>query len=91
MLGRMVGAGAATDGQPIDSQDAAELATGPLGFGWSHSYNLSLSANADGTYTARLSDRRTEVYTPDGAGGFTPPYGSRNTLVDNGDGTYGYI
>lgn len=73
-----------------NSQDAAALTDGPLGFGWTHSYNLSLSSNSDGTYKLRLEDGRIEHYTPRGAGRFDPPEGSRDRLEQNGDGSFSW-
>lgn len=61
---------------------------GPLGFGWSHSYNTALTVNPDATVTIRWGDGKTETWTPDGMGGFTQQYGVFDTLIDNGDGTY---
>lgn len=68
-----------------NSQDAQD---GPLGFGWNHSYNSNLAVNADTSVTIRWGDGRTETWTPDGSGGFTPQYGIFDSLIDNGDGTY---
>ena len=68
-----------------NSQDDTD---GPLGFGWNHSYNSVLTVNADSTVTIRWGDGRTETWTPDGGGGYTPQYGVFDTLIDNGDGTF---
>lgn len=59
---------------------------GPLGYGWSHNYNVTLAVNTSVTIT--WGDGKTETWTPDGSGGFTPQYGVFDTLTDNGDGTY---
>ncbi len=61
---------------------------GPLGFGWGYTYNAKLTVNADSTVTIRWSDGKTQSWTPDGTGGFTPQYGVFDTLIENGDGTY---
>lgn len=63
-------------------------ADGPLGWGWTHAFMVRLAANADGSRTVTLEDGHTEIYSPDGAGGFTPPYGLWNRLTANGDGSH---
>ena len=68
-----------------NSQDAVD---GPLGFGWDHAYNSTVTINGDSTVTIRWGDGKTETWMPDGLGGYTPQYGVFDTLVNNGDGTY---
>ncbi|MBU1737106.1 MAG: chitobiase/beta-hexosaminidase C-terminal domain-containing protein [Proteobacteria bacterium] len=68
-----------------NSQDGTD---GPLGFGWTHNYNISLSIGGSGEVIVRWGDGRTEVWSPDGGGGFTPMYGVFSTLIDNGDSTF---
>jgi len=68
-----------------NSQDES---TGPLGYGWTHSYNISMTEETGGNVTVRWGDGRTESWGPDGAGGYIPRYGVFNTLVKNGDGTF---
>ena len=60
----------------------------PLGFGWGHTYDVALTVDADSNVTIRWGDGKTETWSPDGLGGFTPQYGVFDTLIDNGDGTY---
>ena len=60
----------------------------PLGYGWTHSYHVRLAEDAGGIVTITWGDDRTETYTPDGSGGYTPQYGVFDTLSDNGDGTF---
>lgn len=69
-----------------NSQDAA---TGSLGAGWTHSYNLTVAENTtDNTATVRLDDGHEEVYDKTGAN-YTPKYsGVYNKLVKNADNTY---
>jgi RHS repeat-associated protein len=55
-----------------NSQDPVD---GPLGFGWNHNFNLSISSDISNNLTIRWGDGRTETYNPDGAGGFTPVAG----------------
>ena len=59
----------------------------PLGYGWTHSYNVRLDEEA-GIVTITWGDARTESFTPDGAGGYTAQYGVFDTLAENGDGSY---
>lgn len=69
-----------------NSQAAAkDSADDSLGFGWTHSYDIRLDVSS-GTITH--GDGRTETWTPDGLGGYTPQYGVFDTLINNGDGTY---
>ena len=60
----------------------------PLGYGWSHSYQARKSEKPDGTIRITWGDGRTETFSPDGSGGYTPQYGVFDTLTDNGDGTF---
>ena len=60
----------------------------PLGYGWTHSYQVHLAEETGGIVTLTWGDGHTETHTPDGAGGYTPQYGVFDTLTDNGDGTY---
>lgn len=68
-----------------NSQDETD---GPLGFGWNHSYNVRLTVNPDSTVTIRWGDGKTETWSPDSSGGYTPQYGVFDTLINNGDGTF---
>jgi len=61
---------------------------GPLGYGWNHTYDVVLTEDADSNVTIRWADGKTQTWTPDDSGGFTPQYGVFDTLTDNGDGTY---
>jgi len=61
---------------------------GPLGFGWNHTYNSTLTVNGDSTVTIRHGDGKTQTWTPDGSGGYTPQSGVFDTLINNGDGTF---
>ena len=68
-----------------NSQDAQD---GPLGYGWSHTYNTTLAVNVQGTVTVRWGDGKVETWTQDGSGGFIPQQGLFDTLIDHGDGNY---
>lgn len=68
-----------------NSQDATD---GPLGFGWSHGYNASLSVDIAGIVMLRWGDGKTETYAPNGSGGYTPQYGVFDTLTAGSGGAY---
>lgn len=76
-----------------NSREASQAgaAGAPLGYGWTHSYRVRLVEDAGGIVTLTWGDGRTETYSPDGSGGYTPQYGVFDTLVDNGDGTFTLI
>jgi RHS repeat-associated protein len=60
---------------------------GRLGFGWTDSYNMSLSTTGN-TVTVTEENGVTVSFTSDGNGGFTPPTYVLATLKSNPDGTY---
>jgi len=62
--------------------------SGPLGYGWNHTYNAILSVNSTESITVRWGDGKTETWTSDGLGGYTPQNGVFDSLIDNGDDTY---
>lgn len=66
----------------------AGAVSGPLGFGWTHNYNTSLSVDASGNVTINWGDGKTETHTSNGIGGFTQQYGVFDTLIANIDGSY---
>ncbi len=68
-----------------NSQDGTD---GPLGYGWTWSFNVSLSEWPDGEMVMRWGDGKTEVWNPDGAGGWKPMYGVFSTLIENPDGSF---
>ena len=61
---------------------------GPLGYGWGHTYYVTLTEDPDSNVTIKWGDGKTETWSPDGGGGFDPQYGVFDDLIDNGDGTY---
>jgi RHS repeat-associated protein len=79
-------------GAPLDfnrtytSRNAA--VDGPLGFGWTHSYNMSLAVDGAGNVTIRQENGATVTFAPNGVGGYTAPTRVLATLVHNGDGTF---
>ena len=60
----------------------------PMGYGWSHSYNVSLAADAGSNITITWGDGKTQTWAPDGIGGFIPQYGVFDDLIDDGGGAY---
>jgi RHS repeat-associated protein len=62
---------------------------GPLGFGWTDSYNMSLAFNGEtGAVTVHEEGGSTVSFFPNGSGGFTAPARVLATLVKNEDGSY---
>ncbi|MCP4550398.1 MAG: hypothetical protein GY835_28400 [bacterium] len=68
-----------------NSQDATD---GPLGYGWTWGFNITLSEFPDSERVLRWGDGKTEVWKRDGGGGWTPMYGVFSTLVENPDSTF---
>lgn len=66
--------------------NALDSYTGPLGEGWTHTYNIILSADATHA-VIRWGDGHGETYDFNGTG-YVPQPGVFKTLVKNGDGTY---
>jgi RHS repeat-associated protein len=54
--------------------------TGPLGPGWTYSYNLTLAIRWDGTATFRAEDGQQVVFIKQADGSYTGPPGGRATL-----------
>ena len=65
---------------------------GPLGYGWTDSYNLSLSVNGStGAVTVSQENGSQVVFTPASGGGYAAPPRVIATLTHNGDGTYTFV
>ncbi|MBZ5536630.1 MAG: DUF6531 domain-containing protein [Acidobacteriia bacterium] len=63
--------------------------SGPLGAGWTHSYDISLSTRPDGLTTVEWSDGHDIFYVRNSDGTFTPSLGGTfDTLVQNADGSF---
>ncbi len=60
---------------------------GPLGIGWSHTYDISLTVNTDGTAVLQEGNGSKSYYTKSGSSYVSPP-GDFSTLVKNGDNSY---
>ena len=61
---------------------------GPLGYGWTDSYSMSLTFNTDSSITVNQENASQVTFTPNGGGGYTEPSDVQATLVHNGNGTY---
>jgi RHS repeat-associated protein len=63
--------------------------SGPLGVGWTHSYNVLLSANPqNGIVTVKNGDGSTLSFTPSGGGAYTPATGVHDQLRQNADNSF---
>ena len=62
----------------------------PLGYGWTHSYNINLSINASNSAVIAYGDGHRETYATNGSGGYLGEPGLFNTLTNNG-GTFTLI
>jgi RHS repeat-associated protein len=78
-------------GVPLDFQrtysSGAAAADGPLGFGWTDNYNMSLSVDQSGNITVNQEDGSTVLFSS-GSGGYVAAPRVLATLVKNSDGTY---
>lgn len=61
--------------------------TGPLGTGWSHSYDIALTLNADGSVILRNGTGDKRYYMKSGST-YNSPQGDYSTLVKNADNSY---
>jgi YD repeat-containing protein len=63
---------------------AAASANQPLGFGWTHSYNIYLSINSSNSAVIAFGDGHQETYATNGAGGYISEPGIYNVLTASG-------
>jgi RHS repeat-associated protein len=63
---------------------------GPLGWGWTHSFNILLSVDPNsGTVSIKEADGHEDLFTPTGGGGYMAGLtGLFDTLVGNTDGSF---
>jgi RHS repeat-associated protein len=85
--------GAGGRGVPLSFQrtysSAAAGSDGPLGFGWTHSYNMSLAVNqTSGNVTVSQEDGATVTFNPNGSGGYVAAPRVLATIAKNVDGSY---
>lgn len=67
---------------------SAAATDGPLGFGWTDSYNMSLATDASGDAIITQEDGSVITFQPNGSGGFTAPPRVLATLAENADGSF---
>jgi YD repeat-containing protein len=60
--------------------------SGPMGFGWTHNYNIFLKDLEDGRKVVFWKDGRLIYFTPDGNGGYIPQRGSSYKLIPSPSG-----
>lgn len=84
---KMPGRGLAVEiARNYNSQDSYD---GPLGYGWTYTYNMLLQIDSVGNVTVKYQDGHQEGYSANSDGTFTPNFGGiYNTLVKNADSTY---
>ncbi len=63
------------------SYDSIDATSGPLGTGWTHSYNASLTIRAGGDVMARAPNGQQLEFVKNSDGSFTPYAGGRATLA----------
>jgi RHS repeat-associated protein len=64
---------------------------GIFGYGWTSSYESSLTLNDDGSITVTEADGSQVTATSNGDGGFVVPGWADSTLTANEDGTYTFV
>jgi RHS repeat-associated protein len=67
--------------------NADDPTSGPLGPGWTHTFNWTL-ADRGATADLRRGDGRVDRFTRNGDGSYADPPNVFDTLVKNGDGTF---
>lgn len=60
----------------------------PLGYGWTHSYNIKLIIDDFGNVVILFGDGHSEVHIKNADGTYSSEPGVFNILKDNGDGTF---
>src|ERR1039458_4454566 len=72
------------------SYNSQDSYSGPMGVGWTHSYNISLTVDTtSGVIAVKHGDGHQEYYAPLGGGKFAPrTLGLFNTLTQNADGSF---
>ena len=69
-----------------NAQGAATL--GPLGYGWTDSYNMALTVDGSGNVTIQEENGSTVTFAPNPPDGYSAPPRVLAKLVQNGDETY---
>ncbi len=73
----------------VRSYNSRDPYSGPLGIGWTHSFNVVLTANPDGSITIKQGSGAAIAFSPSGGGAYTPSTaGVFDTLAKNSDDTF---
>lgn len=73
----------------VRNYNSQDTYTGPLGNGWTHSFNILLNLSTQGTVIVKYQDGHRESYQLQKNSTFTPSWGGiYNQLVKNADGSY---
>ena len=70
------------------SYNTADPYNGPLGIGWTHSFNVILTVNPDNSVGIKERDGGVATFSPSGGGNYTAAAGVFDVLVKNGDGSF---
>src|ERR1039458_3059912 len=71
------------------SYNSQDPYSGPMGAGWTHSYNIYLTVDGSGNVGIKQADGHQDYYAPAGGGAFTPQTrGLFSTLVQNADSSF---
>jgi YD repeat-containing protein len=74
------------------SYNSLDSYSGPLGPGWTHSYNIFISTNPDNSVTVKRGDGKEDIFDPSGGGNYTPRFGGVfDILMQNFDGSFTLI
>lgn len=68
----------------------ADWRAGPLGNGWTHSYNMTLEFDLSGDATVYQENASSVRFSPDGAGGYRTTSNVLAALVKNPDGSFSF-
>ncbi len=78
-------------GEPINftrAYNSRDSYQGPLGYGWTHSYNVFLEPEADGDIRERDEDGTLIIFSKNPDGSYSSPAGNHDHLTRNPDGTF---
>ncbi|HWJ04063.1 MAG TPA: RHS repeat domain-containing protein, partial [Verrucomicrobiae bacterium] len=78
-------------GSPLEftrTYNSVDSYNGPLGYGWSYTYNSNLLFLSDGSIAVINGDGRWDTYQPTGDGKYASPQGVTSTLEASGDNTF---
>jgi RHS repeat-associated protein len=71
------------------SYNSQDSYSGPMGAGWTHSYNIFLTVDGSGNVAIKQADGHTDYYASATGGAYiAQTNGLFNTLVKNGDGSF---